>query len=238
MVFTERTGLENLYSIVKYCIDKKSCKRRLIADHFKDHLWSKTGNCHKMCDVCQLADKDSDETLTELNCISEASIVFKILEKNLGKDKRLTANKLADLVSTEISKSKELPNKLNKEHSEQLIIELLLKKYLREEFSYTPYSTICYLVKEDRNQPKDSFNMHVMRSTGIKPVKSSHIKIQKASNKPTVYSTQKEEIITDFVSSSSTLSKRKSYNETVILDSSDDSVDDDIKSTNKKKRKC
>ncbi len=52
MVFTERTGLENLYSMVRYCIDKKSCKRTLIAAHFKDHLWSKTGNCHQMCDIC------------------------------------------------------------------------------------------------------------------------------------------------------------------------------------------
>ena len=224
MVFTERTGLENLYSIVSYCIDKKLCKRQLIAQHFRDQLWSKTGQCHQMCDICNRAqDQDpSIEKLLEMNCLSEAEIVLKILDKHSGKDKRLTANKLAELSSTEIKKSKDSVNKLSREQTEQLIIELLLNQYLREEFSYTPYSTICYLVKAERMPPRESFNIFLLaaatqnNANEIKVVKKTLIKkkvVKELANKC--------DIIIE-TSSDTVSNKRKSNNEIVILTDSDD----------------
>ena len=81
----------------------------------------------------------------------------------------------------DIAKSKELANKLDREHLEQLIVELLLKQYLREEFSYTPYNTICYLVKEGRSQPSGCFNINVRVDTSAcKASKRSLAKVKKA----------------------------------------------------------
>lgn len=215
MVFTERTGLDNLYSIVNYSTDKKSCKRNLVADHFKDHQWKQIGECKQMCDICN----ESVEPV-EVNCKSEANIIFKILEKHSGKDKRLTANKLAELAGTEIAKSKESLNNLGKRQTEHLILELLKEQFLREEFSYTPYSTICYIVKGGRNLVKDSFNLFLQ---DIKPQEQ----IKEKSNKKTIIKKKKpvakqsnnEILIDDSIEYSC---KRKNDNDIVILDSSDE----------------
>lgn len=51
-VFTQQKGLENLYSMLNYCLDSKICRRSLIAEHF-DEVWEST-LCNKMCDHCQL----------------------------------------------------------------------------------------------------------------------------------------------------------------------------------------
>ena len=102
LVFTEQTGLTNLYSIIEYCINFTQCKRDLIAQHFDDEIWSKTGECNKMCDFCCDSVKNTYE---RVNCIEEAQLVIDILEKTLqkDKDKRLTANKLAEMVYNDLN---------------------------------------------------------------------------------------------------------------------------------------
>ena len=51
MVFTETTGLEKLYGIISYCLNSKSCRRKLIAEHFGEDWQS--NQCDKMCDNCK-----------------------------------------------------------------------------------------------------------------------------------------------------------------------------------------
>ncbi|KAK3101107.1 hypothetical protein FSP39_000993 [Pinctada imbricata] len=50
MVFTEQTGLNNLYGIMTYCTDVARCRRSIIARHFGE-VWDKT-QCERMCDHC------------------------------------------------------------------------------------------------------------------------------------------------------------------------------------------
>ena len=148
MVFTEQTGLVNLYSIIQYCIDYSTCRRALIAKHFDDELWRNSGECNQMCDVCSNKNKNNVESV---NCLKEANLVIDILEKNNSKEKekRLTANKLAELVHSEVnskSKKSNYPNSLSQTEVEQLILLMLMRQFLKEDFHFTPYNTICYLV--------------------------------------------------------------------------------------------
>ena len=45
------TGLENLYGMLSYCQDQKTCRRALIGRHFGES-WNPT-KCHEMCDNCK-----------------------------------------------------------------------------------------------------------------------------------------------------------------------------------------
>lgn len=54
-VFTEQTGLENLYKMLSYCQDLHSCRRSLIGQHFGEE-W-KDEECKGMCDSCQRSEK-------------------------------------------------------------------------------------------------------------------------------------------------------------------------------------
>ncbi|CAF0778106.1 unnamed protein product [Brachionus calyciflorus] len=148
MVFTEQTGLTNLYSIVNYCINNKTCKRKLIAQHFNDDIWENKGECNEMCDSCK---NKAQNQIEKVDVYQEANLVLGILDKNSNKsDKRLTANKLAELVLSEINsknkKSDTYPNNLNLNEIETLILTMLMNNYLKEDFHFTPYNTICYVI--------------------------------------------------------------------------------------------
>ena len=149
MVFTEQTGLDNLYSIVNYCINKTTCKRNLIAEHFSDTFWSQTGECGQMCDFCS-SDSAPKNKMAGKNLINEALFVLEILEKHSQKtkEKRITGNKLAETVTTEMNKQKKHGNfqPMDACDVERLILVMIMRKYLKEDFHFTPYSTICYLL--------------------------------------------------------------------------------------------
>ncbi len=145
LVFTEQTGLQNLHTIISYCIDQSTCKRTQIANHFNEITWPTYGNCNEMCDNCLNKDKISME---QINCINEARSIIEILNMNSlkAKEKRLTANKLLEMASTELKK-KNLELTLIPSDIEKLILNMLMTGYLKEEFHFTPYNTICYIVK-------------------------------------------------------------------------------------------
>jgi hypothetical protein len=98
-----------------------------------------------MCDNCLNKDKISME---QINCINEARSIIEILNMNSlkAKEKRLTANKLLEMASTELKK-KNLELTLIPSDIEKLILNMLMTGYLKEEFHFTPYNTICYIVK-------------------------------------------------------------------------------------------
>lgn len=142
--------------MVNYCIDAKTCKRNLIAQHFNDDLWDKAGKCNKMCAIClNKENKSSSEVI--INCLNEAKLVCDVIERNGEKDKketRVTANKLVDLVMSEMNSKKAAKlsyNNLSKLELENLILAMLMKKYLKEDFHFTPYNTICYVVNGPRS---------------------------------------------------------------------------------------
>ena len=142
MVFTEQTGLANLYSIVNYCIDQRTCKRTLIARHFNDQSWEER-SCNGMCDTCSQTSTAHDR-IERIDCQDECKLVLALAHRQ---EKNVTANKLAELSLTEIKRNKpSSPLVKCPSHIERLLLCMLMNEYLKEDFHFTPYSTICYLV--------------------------------------------------------------------------------------------
>jgi len=182
----------------------------------------------------------------EIDCLPEVDILFGLLEKHSGKDKRLTANKLAELCASEVAKTKSLTNKMNKCQVEQMVLELLLRQFLREEFSYTAYNTICYLVKGDGMRPRGSFKIILPEDSksvrigwaadeGTK--KKSVLKKIESVNKTNKIGDDKDEdelmVVEEKNSQLLRAAKRKSDDEIFVLDSSSD---DDNDTSSKKLR--
>ncbi|MCL4125052.1 UNVERIFIED_CONTAM: hypothetical protein GTU68_016556 [Idotea baltica] len=83
MVFTENTGLDNLYGMINYCLDAHRCRRHLIADHF-DEVWE-TRDCDRMCDHCC---KSSD--LRTLDLSNYGKHLLSLIKRASSLDVRMT----------------------------------------------------------------------------------------------------------------------------------------------------
>ena len=142
--------------MINYCINITECKRNLIAEHFHDTRWHLDGNCNEMCEICKV-----DQTTIKVNCIREACFVLSLLEKHTSKS-RITANKLAETAFCELGKSKEMIN-LKQIEIERLILKMLMEQYLKEDFHFTPYNTICYLVKANSLANRNSFEIDIFK---------------------------------------------------------------------------
>jgi len=131
---------------------------------------------------------------------------------------------------------------MNKCQVEQMVLELLLRQFLREEFSYTAYNTICYLVKGDGIRPRGSFKIIVPEDSksvrigwtadeGTK--KKSVLKKKESVNETNKIGNDKDEdelmVVEDKNSGLSRAAKRKSDDEIFVLDSSSDEDDDTTK---------
>ncbi|UMM21032.1 hypothetical protein L5515_002892 [Caenorhabditis briggsae] len=140
MIQQEQTGIANLYNMVRYASDTVTCRRVKLAEHFEE-AWEPSW-CQKQCDVCEKS-SNSPGTATE-DVSKEAVVVINIIEENLSSAKdgsgRITGNKLLDLLS------KKLKGRRTKDFCEKLIVHLLLESYLQEDFHYTVYSVISYVV--------------------------------------------------------------------------------------------
>lgn len=144
MVFTEKTGLTNLYGMMAYCIDAHRCRRALIAQHFGE-TWDKS-DCLKMCDNCIREPVNVKKKDITKHCAD----LYKILDQAQEKEQRITALKL---VEAWIGKG--APNlrvasvpvpSMSREMCERIITYLIIEGYFREDFHFTPYSTISYLL--------------------------------------------------------------------------------------------
>ncbi|CAB4060566.1 E6.3.5.1 [Lepeophtheirus salmonis] len=51
MAFTEKSGINNLYRIVEYCISTTKCRRTFLSNYFGNN-WGGEVRCDKMCDHC------------------------------------------------------------------------------------------------------------------------------------------------------------------------------------------
>ncbi|XP_032789019.1 ATP-dependent DNA helicase Q1 [Daphnia magna] len=148
MVFTEQTGLRNLYAMAAYCLDSERCRREVIASHF-DERWE-SSSCNKMCDHCSQESKS-----TEMNITEHLITLSQILKRAEEQQVRVTAQKLIDAWQNTGQVSLRLPDskksaKLPRETCESILAHLLLEGYLKEDFHFTPYSTISYLLLDER----------------------------------------------------------------------------------------
>lgn len=143
MTFTEHTGLKKLYGILEYSLHPNSCRRQLLAKHF-DESWGDK-SCQDMCDRCtslSVCGEPDNQNVT-------IQLVYSILEAARVKDVRMTSNKILDtLAGKNVAKlGSSMKSQLSREECERVIGRMLLDSKLREDFHFTPYSTISYLVK-------------------------------------------------------------------------------------------
>lgn len=110
--------------------------------------------------------------------VSEAAkTTVRIIEEHLNSAKdgsgRITGNKLVELLT------KKLKGSRNREFCEKLIVNLLLEGYLQEDFHYTVYSVISYVVIGSKwrvYNGKDAIKMrHVEESKSRKRKASSSV---------------------------------------------------------------
>lgn len=139
MIFKEHTGLQNLYTMVRYCINSTKCRRYLIARHF-DEIW-KEDDCQKMCDVCQRGFSNTQEDVTKL-----CQGFLEVLENKLTPNKRLTALKLIELWKTSSVAKEFITTKPTTVKLEKILVHCLLENILKEDLHFTPYNTISYIV--------------------------------------------------------------------------------------------
>lgn len=133
MVFYENSGLQNLYDIVRYCQSKRQCRRSAFFRHFAEPLQ----DCNGMCDNCAFLSE-----VTEVDVSRHAKLIVSLLQDMHENDQRLTMLQLVDKMKV---KHKELGPDLKREEIEQLVIQLILDRVLKEEYQHTAYSTNAYV---------------------------------------------------------------------------------------------
>ena len=179
MVFTEHTGLQNIYTMLRYCLNEVDCRRLLIAKSFGEK-WRES-DCNSTCDICHefgsvhpegVASSSKQDTMllssvskgdqpckqqSVVSCqrfieedISEYTrALIELVEHAQENDKRLTAQKLLESwrgqgpVANRLS---HIPTpKFSIAKCEAILLQAILDGILKEEFHFTPYSTISYV---------------------------------------------------------------------------------------------
>ncbi|VAI04433.1 ATP-dependent DNA helicase Q-like 2 isoform X2 [Triticum aestivum] len=139
MVFYENCGLQNLYDIARYCQSKKNCRRGAFFQHFGEAVQE----CNGMCDNCV-----SSIELKDIDATYHTKIIVSLLQEMQQNDQRATLLQLVDKFKTKWKHSgcSNEAVDLKKEEIEQLIVQLILDRVLKEEFQHTAYTTNAYVV--------------------------------------------------------------------------------------------
>lgn len=163
MVFTEHTGLNNLYTMLSYCINEVECRRVLIAKSFGEK-WSPE-DCSVGCDVCKKlqignsvgtplpttsAEKVTSKcyTVTRTDVSHYCKDLVLIVEHHQAIQQRVTAAKVVDIWRGQggSSRPSHLPSiSMPAEQCERVLVSAILQGVLKEEFHFTAYSTISYV---------------------------------------------------------------------------------------------
>ncbi|KAK1430772.1 hypothetical protein QVD17_13767 [Tagetes erecta] len=133
MVFYENSGLENLYDMVLYCQSKRECRRSAFFKHFAEPLQ----DCNGMCDNCAFSCE-----VKEIDASGHARALVTLLQEIQEMDQRATMLQLVEKFKV---KNKKVGFELKRDELEQLVIQLILQRVLKEEFSHTAYSTNAYV---------------------------------------------------------------------------------------------
>ncbi|ERN15693.1 mediator of RNA polymerase II transcription subunit 34 [Amborella trichopoda] len=178
MVFYENSGLQNLYDIVRFCQSKRSCRRNAFFHHFGEPLQ----DCNGMCDNCA----HPTET-KEVDASTQAKIIVSLLKEMQENDQRATMLQLVDKLKVNSRGSggatPTIPD-LKREELEQLIVQLVLDRVLKEEFQHTAYSTNAYVtigplwkqLVQGKKMVKLEISVNSRGSrTNIKAVKCKHL---------------------------------------------------------------
>ena len=152
-MMTEKTGTQNVYSMLRYCLNRQACRKALVSLHFGD-TWTED-LCSGMCDNCELMRKatmstDSPAPFKVIDARPLLEDILKILNHGENIEQRITALKLIDSLfgkgETKLRLSQIKAPRYSRNMCEAVVAYLLLDGYISEEFHFTPYSTISYLV--------------------------------------------------------------------------------------------
>ncbi|CAF1209685.1 unnamed protein product [Rotaria sordida] len=170
MAFSDKSGngLKNLYSMISYCLNESQCRRKLIAKYF-DEVWQ-SNDCNQMCDICTR----SSISIIKRNCREEALIIINYLDDN--KKERLTALKLIEKLSIKTMIKLDL---------QRLILQLIIDQYLKENFRFTSYTTICYIKLGPRSEYVKNENCQILLDI-IENTKNTPSIINKKNEKQTM----------------------------------------------------
>ncbi|CAJ1055736.1 ATP-dependent DNA helicase Q1 isoform X1 [Xyrichtys novacula] len=160
MVVMENVGQQKLLQMVDYCQNVDRCRRSLMAVHF-DEVWDDEG-CDQMCDTCRHAKDYSTVDITQ-----HARQVVEIVELATSLDEKLTPLKLVEAWTGKgPAKRRKMiqTTSLSRLQAEAVVVKLLLLGYLREDFSFTPYTTYFYL-KLGRKAPLLKSPTHTVSMT-------------------------------------------------------------------------
>ncbi|KAG9322338.1 hypothetical protein KVV02_001559 [Mortierella alpina] len=158
LCITEPEGISNVYSMVKYAQDVRTCRHQMFDRHFSKHLATRLPPCG-FCDNCVLAGSDvvTEDIKVEVRALC-------VLVDRLGLvNERVTLNKLVEAwrgvgslraiakVARDECSTTVAAKRANKDDYERIINFLILNGYLREDFHFTAYSTLAYIVKGPRS---------------------------------------------------------------------------------------
>ncbi|XP_054880232.1 ATP-dependent DNA helicase Q1 isoform X2 [Poeciliopsis prolifica] len=141
MVVMENTGYQKLLQMVAYCQNVDRCRRSLMAVHF-DEVWDNE-RCNQMCDTCR-----HEKGYTCVDITQHARQVVLILEQAGSMNEKVTPLKLVETwMGRGPAKLRKMiqTTALSRLQAEAVIISLLLQGYLREDYSFTPYTTYFYM---------------------------------------------------------------------------------------------
>uniref|UniRef100_A0A8D0CP84 ATP-dependent DNA helicase n=1 Tax=Sander lucioperca TaxID=283035 RepID=A0A8D0CP84_SANLU len=145
MVVMENVGQQKLLQMVDYCQNIDRCRRSLMAVHF-DEVWDDEG-CNQMCDTCRHAKGVCVCVICFIKSMVACQVV-QILELAASMDEKLTPLKLVEAwMGKGPAKHRKTiqTTTLSRLQAEAVIVRLLLQGYLREDFSFTPYTTYFYM---------------------------------------------------------------------------------------------
>lgn len=148
MVFTEHTGLQNLYTMLRYCLNRAECRRTIIARCFGEK-WIES-DCSGSCDICCLSpgsgkgEASSGCGMVQEDITEHCKMLVNIVESVQDKEKRLTALKVMDVWQQRLKKVKQ-SSLLSSGDRERILLHALVEGVLKEDFHFTPYTTISYV---------------------------------------------------------------------------------------------
>uniref|UniRef100_A0A6G1S7D1 ATP-dependent DNA helicase n=1 Tax=Aceria tosichella TaxID=561515 RepID=A0A6G1S7D1_9ACAR len=154
LTYAEPNGKAHVYGVVSYCLNRRSCRKKLIAEHFVDTL-KKEPSDTSCCDNCsaqvEIYKDDFIDASDWLNTVLE------ILNQAEMINEKMTFNKLIDAwTQTKGPKKLRLENitrpALTRCDCEVVVGSLLCEGYLEEYFHITPYSIISYLEPGQRGK--------------------------------------------------------------------------------------
>ncbi|GMR31496.1 hypothetical protein PMAYCL1PPCAC_01691 [Pristionchus mayeri] len=145
IVCTEQTGKEKLYEMVAFAANDSTCRRETLAGLFAED-WEQ-GWCQNACDVCARS-SSSSSTAEEIDLTEEAKLAAKIIEEarsgSGSSGSEAAAGRLTGLKLVETMGKK---NKRSRDFLEAVVTQMLLAEMLMEDFHFTPYSIVSYVVK-------------------------------------------------------------------------------------------